>query len=334
MRRRFLAAPLLFLLLLLLSACGGSGPSASTAHAAHRRSGGGGLAARGRQGLFPPGPYVAVMIDNAPAAWPQSGIDQAPLVYELLAEGGITRYLAFFPVKREIPTIGPVRSTRIGFIDIDEAYGVPLAHAGGNVDALRVLATGVLPNLDEIYGSPAYFWRSPDRAAPHNLYTSSALLWRALRSRHLPSRNLLTWPVGPLPTGTKPAQTIGITYAWSPPTYTYTVGWQWDGQEYQRLVDGSLDRAADGQPIKAADVVILQVASVPDPDPYTPGSVKYVLTSGSGWLCRGGRELPITWSFHRQGGFLLTMADGRPVPFAPGTVWVEVVPPSLTPSFR
>jgi hypothetical protein len=285
-----------------------------------------------RATLFPPGHYVAVMIDNAPQARPQSGIDAAPLVYELMAEGGITRYMAFFPIRRRIPTIGPVRSARIGFIDIDEAYGVPYAHAGGNVDALAALGRGVLPNLDEIYGSPQYFWRDPNEPMPHNLYTSSALLREALAQRRLPSLGLRPWPVGPPPPGGRRAPTVLLPYVTSP-AYTYVVGWRWTGRRYERYVDGAPYLAADGRPVTAADVLILAIASVPDPDPYTPGAIKFVLTSGQGWLCRDGRAYPLTWRFSTEGGFRLS-EGGRPVPFAVGgNVWVEVVAPGAPPEF-
>jgi hypothetical protein len=315
---------------LALAACGGPGKTGggkAHVHVASQRAG------RGASGLFPPGPYAAVMIDNAPQARPQAGLDRAALVYELLAEGGITRYLAFFPVREHIPAIGPVRSARIGFIDIDEAYGIPYAHAGGNVDALAALSRGVLPNLDEIYGSPAFFWRSSSRQAPHNLYTSSALLARAIAERHLPQRDLRPWPLGPAPAGLARASQLTIVYAWQPPVYTYTVSWRWDGQRYLRSIDGSPDVSADGQRVAAGDVVVLHVASVPDPDPYTPGAVKYMLTQGDGWLFRDGEEEPISWSFSPQDGFSFTH-DGQAAAFAPGPVWVEVVPPSLQPEVR
>jgi hypothetical protein len=313
--------------LLLLAGCGapkssGPAPGGAKTHATPAAT------------LFPPGPYAAVMIDNAPQARPQSGLDQAPLVYELMAEGGITRYMAFFPLKADVPEIGPVRSARIGFIDIDEAYGVPYAHAGGNVDALATLAHGALPNLDAIYGSGATFWRSSSRSAPHNLYTSSALLLKAVTQDGYPEKNLLAWPLGPVPSGGEPTVGATIVYAWYPPVYTYTAGWQWDGHRYLRFVNGQPDVTLAGQRIAAADVVILHVVSEPDPDPYTPGALRYVLTSGDGWLLRDGRRWPIRWTFSTQGGFRFTLADGRPAPFTPGHVWVEVVNPSIQPEFQ
>ncbi|MEJ6952023.1 DUF3048 domain-containing protein [Natronospora cellulosivora (SeqCode)] len=111
-----------------------------------------------------------VIIENAPRARPQSGLHEAAIIYELLAEGGITRFLALY--WDEIPDeIGPVRSARPYKVDIANDYNALLLHAGGSPQALEMLASGEVDNIDQIHNGGRYFWRSSHRRAPHNLYT-------------------------------------------------------------------------------------------------------------------------------------------------------------------
>src|SRR5438067_5820344 len=93
---------------------------------------------------------VAVILDNfAPDARPQSGLDKASLVFETLAEGGITRFMAVY-LEHDAGTIGPVRSTRIYFNAWAAALGVIFGHDGGNVDALQQL-----PSLTTVFNEDA-----------------------------------------------------------------------------------------------------------------------------------------------------------------------------------
>lgn len=154
---------------------------------------------------------VAVVIGNDPGARPQSGLDQADIVWEILAEGWITRYFAIFS-RESSAQIGPVRSTRLYFDQLDRAYGLPLAHAGGNVDALDDVAAWHLPNIDQIYGSGAYFWRSTVRTAPDNLYTSTDLLGKATVAYGYGTTGVITPPAGPIMPGAMATALVQLNY--------------------------------------------------------------------------------------------------------------------------
>ncbi|MGM1049871.1 MAG: DUF3048 domain-containing protein [Bacillota bacterium] len=119
---------------------------------------------------------LSVMINNAPAARPQSGLSQADIVYEVLAEGGITRLIAIFQSQTGIEKIGPIRSIRPYLINIGESYGGVLVHAGGSPEAYSIIKKQGKQDLDEIGNAGAYFWREKDRKAPHNLYSSDEKL--------------------------------------------------------------------------------------------------------------------------------------------------------------
>ncbi|MFW6022754.1 MAG: DUF3048 domain-containing protein [Halanaerobiaceae bacterium] len=111
---------------------------------------------------------VIAVIENSEASRPQSGLDDASIVYEVLVEGGITRFLALF--WDDIPEkIGPIRSARPYQINIAEEYNALLLHAGASPEGFEMLSENTVEHLDQIYQS-RYYWRS-DRKAPHNLYT-------------------------------------------------------------------------------------------------------------------------------------------------------------------
>lgn len=124
-------------------------------------------------------PYI-VMIDNHPDAAPQSGLDKTAMVFEALAEGGITRFMAVFDGSSpDASEIGPVRSARAYYIDWANPFHALYVHAGGSPAALDLLWNVPLVNTDLLSTGPS--WRGTDRLAPHNLYTSSPMLkdWMA-----------------------------------------------------------------------------------------------------------------------------------------------------------
>src|SRR3989344_7322518 len=124
---------------------------------------------------------AAIMVENQIDARPPSGLAQAKIVYEILTEATITRFLAIYDLSENLQKIGPVRSARPYFIDLALEYGALYAHSGGSPAALeRLKDDDSISNLDEFFGyNSGYFWRDNQRSAPHNLYTSSSLLAEA-----------------------------------------------------------------------------------------------------------------------------------------------------------
>jgi len=123
------------------------------------------------------------MIDNHPDAYPQTGLDHAAVVFEALAEFGVTRFMAVYApgITPDAPQIGPIRSTRLYFAQWALGFHALYAHAGGSPQGLALVeSTDQLINLDALKkASGGYFARDSARDAPHNLYTSSAELERA-----------------------------------------------------------------------------------------------------------------------------------------------------------
>ncbi len=115
---------------------------------------------------------IAVMIDNHKGAWPQAGLNQAYLVYEIIVEGGETRLMPVFKGV-SLDKIGPVRSSRHYFLDYALENEAIYVHYGWSPQAESDIKTLKVNNLNGITQSSTDFWRVKDKKAPHNAVTST-----------------------------------------------------------------------------------------------------------------------------------------------------------------
>ena len=111
------------------------------------------------------------MVNNHPKARPQSGLSKADIVYEVLAEGDITRFLAIFQ-SRMPKEIGPVRSARDYYIDLAKGYDSLYVAHGYSPEAKEMLTNGFIDNLNGMQYDGTLFKRASFRKAPHNSYIS------------------------------------------------------------------------------------------------------------------------------------------------------------------
>jgi Protein of unknown function (DUF3048) N-terminal domain/Protein of unknown function (DUF3048) C-terminal domain len=273
---------------------------------------------------------IAVTIDNiSPDARPQSGLDKASLVFETLAEGGITRFMAVY-LEHDAAMIGPVRSTRFYFNSWAAALGVIFGHDGGNVDALQQL-----PSLATVYDEDAGrvagpFWRIAARFAPHNEYTSTQRL-RDYAQAHggdvsgvrmsLPHKD-------DAPLSQRPAHfTLDIQFSYG----DYNVTWNYDRQanDYQRLMGGSPHvEATTGKQLVAKNLIVMFADETPASDPFTPGAI-HMRTEGTGkaTVYEDGTATSATWSKDSVDAPLRWMdSNGNEIKLNRGATWVEVVP--------
>lgn len=118
---------------------------------------------------------TCIMIENSPSARPQSGLNEAGVIYEAIAEGGITRFLAIFQEAKP-NYIGPVRSVRLTFAELAKPYHCSIAHVGGSDNALQLIRNNSeFRDIDQFFNDK-YYWRIRSRAAPHNVYTRFSML--------------------------------------------------------------------------------------------------------------------------------------------------------------
>jgi hypothetical protein len=276
-------------------------------------------------------PVTGVMIENLyPNARPQSGLSQAGIVYEALAEGGITRFLGIF--QEPFPgTLGPVRSLRPYYLDWGLEMGIAVAHAGGSEPALNEIGPLGLKNIDALRWSGSYFYRTSDRAAPHNLYTNSNLLAQIVAKLGFATPPAFTPPArkADSPAAGAPHATINITFS----TYYYNVKYQFDAptDSYLRFMGGTphVDRNT-GQQIKVKNIVVefLPVSYGTQPVDKKPETDYHMIGSGKALVFEDGDVKAATWSKATDAAptSLTDNATGKPVQFNRGNTWYEVVP--------
>lgn len=113
-----------------------------------------------------------VMIENlaSTSVRPQKGLLNASVVYEVIVEGGITRFMAVFANDAD-HEVGPVRSARDTYLEFASEYNCQYTHAGGSYTAMNAIPRFGMRDLDGLREA-GYFWRDSSRYAPHNLFTN------------------------------------------------------------------------------------------------------------------------------------------------------------------
>lgn len=125
---------------------------------------------------------IAVMIDNHSDAWPQAGLQEAYMVYEIIVEGGETRLMALFKGV-ELEKIGPVRSARHYFLDYVMENDAIYIHFGESPQATTDMKKYSIAQIDGILEDGTTFWRVTDKVAPHNAVTSTAKILQSANNK-------------------------------------------------------------------------------------------------------------------------------------------------------
>lgn len=277
--------------------------------------------------------WYAVMIENSAEAWPLSGLSQARLVFEAPVEGSIPRFMALYDDSQDVQKIGPVRSARPYYIDWALGLEAMYVHVGGSPDALSKINQLVVASLNQFYWDP-FFWRSSDRYAPHNVYTSTKLLAEGFVKRgyedsdELPA---LGWDYIDETTESNPNAVITpateIRVPFSNLTRDYDAVWKYDGQanRYARWQDTEQQTDQDGTPVYANNVMVLNM-SVSVIDDVGRREID-TISSGKGLLFRDGQRFEIIWKKAGRGEPLqLLDADGNKVKLQAGPTWIEIIP--------
>ena len=270
-------------------------------------------------------PY-AISIENSPDARPQSGLAKAGLVYEAMTEGGITRFLAFFD--QPPAEVGPVRSARTFFVDWAHELPAFFVHCGGNADAIDSIPT--LSNFFDVdefaYGS--YFWRSTDRYAPHNLYTSGDNLAKLVKDQGWETNlDYPAWLFKDEESQDKWGSGQNIVINFSSPDFQVAYEYDKTKNVYNRISAGSPAVDADGTPITVKNVALAYYDGqmVDAPEDFT---VSWHLETGKGGNAKvfmDGKEIDGTWAHTSDGRTRFFDAKGIEIKFDRGNTWVEAI---------
>lgn len=270
-------------------------------------------------------PIFAVQVENMVDARPLSGISKANLVYEAISEAGITRFLALYVSDNFVKEIGPVRSARPYYVDWASEYGALYAHSGGSPEALRLIPEYDVLDLNE-FSNGKYFWRSRQRYAPHNLYTSTELLSEAFAIKNGEVKNFEPWQFkNETEFDGRPSEERRIKIYFS--TKTYEVGWQYNREtnDYLRYQAGIIQQDRDGSEVRAKNIVVQFVKMVT----LDVVGRKRMETVGSGAaiVFQDGLKIEGEWHKEKKGDRTKFYdSNGIEIKFNPGVTWIEVVP--------
>lgn len=269
---------------------------------------------------------VAVMIENSAAARPQSGLQEADVVYEILAEGMITRFIAIFH-SQSPDTFGPVRSIRPYFIELANGLDAIIVHAGSSIHAHFILTKGDQPYLDETTNAGAYFTRVDFRQRPHNVYTNLERIWQGAKDKkyrlegEFPKLQFLA--EGEEVAGTS-ANQVTITYSSS----NYVVGYQYDAtsESYRRLVNGEahVDKETN-QPLTTKNLLVIEAPHQMIANDEAGRREVELDGPGQGYLFQQGKMQAITWE-RTDKKMIRAFINGEEVKYVPGNTWVLVIP--------
>ena len=275
---------------------------------------------------------TAIMIENSPDARPQSGLKDAGVIYEAIAEGGITRFLALYQEGRP-GLIGPVRSVRPYYVEWGAAYDAAVAHIGGSARALQMIRSGSYGlDIDQFFNAGAY-WRASDRRAPHNVYTNSDRLDQLVAAK---GKTTSTFTPIERKDDTKsktPNAThinLPISSAW------YAVDYDYDSasNSYVRKVGGEAHHDREGGQLQPKVVVAVQVSMTREME---DGYREQIVTTGSGkaYIFQDGTVTEAVWQrpdVKNQITFVDTA--GKPLKLNRGQTWITALPSPKVPSWQ
>nr|WP_259408230.1 DUF3048 domain-containing protein [Streptomyces akebiae] len=271
-----------------------------------------------RSSAPPVGPVLAVKIDNASAARPQTGLDAADIVYAEQVEGGLSRLMAVYAT-RFPEAVGPVRSARESDLELLRQFDEPtLAFSGAQGKLLPLIDGAPLQAKTPEDAGDAYF-RGDEKPAPHNLYLRPGELMGSA-----PGADALTtgFRYGPAPSGGTPEDSRTVRY----PAARFTFTWSDDSRRWEVSMDGRPTITTDDVRVAPATVVV-QYVTVRESRfrDFLGNNTPYTETVGSGRaeVLRDGRVFEADWARKTAtDGTAFTTTDGEPMNFAEGQVWV------------
>lgn len=275
-------------------------------------------------------PAVAVKVENTTVARPQTGLDQADVVWETIVEFDVSRFVAVF--HSQVPAeVGPIRSVR----PMDPAIAAPLhgllVYSGGQGGILDLIHASGVQSISHDAGA-AGLYRVRGRAAPHNVYGTVQTFIDAADANHAAA------PPQQFAFALRPELASAVVAGTPATTVAFNLSpaarpsWTWDGASgrWVRSEGSTPATVASGARISAVNVVSI-TAEHPNSGFGAQGGAAVptynLVGEGDALVATNGRTIPGRWSKTAQDAPLqLFTADGKPLLLAPGNTWVELVP--------
>lgn len=267
-------------------------------------------------------PITGVMIENSPDARPQAGLKDAGIVYEAVAEAGITRFLALYQ-ETEPDYIGPVRSVRPYYIDWLRGYDASIAHVGGSPEALALIRSEGVKDLDQ-FANPGAYWRISSRYAPHNMYTSFERL-RQVQNANGYTQSTFTGFLRKEPAPVNPAPVVQINMELSRALYNVHYDYHAETGTYKRSEGGRPHTdERTGEQLAPKVVVAIVVPYGIQADGLH--SEYQTIGSGKAYIFQDGTVTEGLWEKRSPtDGMRFGDANGSPIAINAGQSWITAI---------
>lgn len=271
---------------------------------------------------------LSIMIENSEGARPQTGLDKANIVYEILAEGGITRFLAVY-YDKDAEVVGPVRSARPYFISKSMEHQSIYVHAGGSEEAYNFIKAEKIDDINEFVDFQP-FWRSKDRKPPHNLYTSTIELRK--EANKLGYIEMIKKEDYQFETDNnekltgKSADSIVIPY-----NKLYVVSYKYkpESMKYLRFINNEPHIDAKTKEQLVVDNIVIQFVNTKVIDEEGRLAMDFV-GEGRGLVFFKGGSQEIIWKKQDlKARTVLLDKEGNRIACTPGNIWIQIVPSNL-----
>lgn len=275
---------------------------------------------------------IVAMLDNHFGARPQAGLKDADVIYEILAEGNITRYMAVF--QSSLPEkLGPIRSARPYYISRALEYDPYYVHVGGSEQAKKDIRALNMADIDGLSSGSNVFWRTKHKRIPHNMYSNaSVIIKEGNRKGFRTEVTLDTLEFKDEVSSLSGTSCTGIDIIYLQPTSRdkdgYHVGFTYNEETglYERLVNGKAYKdEVDNTPLSTTNVIV-QYASHKVLDSEGRLAVG-IVGEGKGYYISAGEKIQITWKkSERRSLTKFYDASGSELTLNPGKTWIQVVP--------
>ncbi len=269
---------------------------------------------------------VAVMVNNHPKARPQTGLSQADIVFEMLAEGNITRFLALY--QSELPdVIGPVRSAREYYFDLAQGYNAIYVHHGAADFINQKIKDKGIDHLNgSLYDNDGnLFKRETFRKAPHNSYLQTDAIYEIAEDKGYDvtaTYESLPFLETDAEIAGSPAPKVTVSYANNSNEMIQYI-FKEDSGTYKRYNGEQQTVEMDTEePIEINNVFIIEAShQVIDQEGRRAIDLE---SGGEAYLLQNGVMQEVQWE--NRAGRIIPVKNSKEVPFVPGKTWINVIP--------
>ncbi len=282
---------------------------------------------------------VAIMLNNIISAMPMFGNSEADIVYEMIAEGGITRCLGIYSDVAGIPKIGSVRSSRKYYVEISQLYDAIYVHIGGATEALNYLKQ---IDIDEMEGMrySSYMFQDMDRvhsgySREHTWFVSGDSILKFAKDKNFslssdPNKDYgMTFDDESVLVGTASDKvTAYFNQGGAPGKSTKYTAFHYNAEEklyYAEQYNKDFIDAATQKTMSFRNVLVLRTKNSLQDNHYRMTIA--TTGSGEGFFACNGQVVPIKWSRDSvTSPFKFTLANGDPITFGVGKTYIAMIP--------